>query len=83
MQRFSRLVKLLNAMSESFYDMSPIDGEEGRTFSPGALSNVTINEDWLRAQIRFDYLIKTAQKTMNNLKRVQLFFGARFRFFFR
>jgi hypothetical protein len=49
-------------MSASFYDMSPIDGEEGRTFSPGALSNVTINEDWLRAQIRFDYLIKTAQK---------------------
>jgi hypothetical protein len=50
-------------MSASFYDMSPIDGEEGRTFSPGALSNVTINEDWLRAQIRFDYLIKTSQKT--------------------
>jgi hypothetical protein len=51
-------------MSASFYDMSPIDGEEGRmSFSPGALSNVTINEDWLRAQIRFDYLIKTSQKT--------------------
>ena len=55
-QRFSRLVKYLNAMSSSFYDMSPIDGEEGRTFCPGALSNVTINEEWLRAQIRFAFL---------------------------
>jgi hypothetical protein len=39
-------------MSVTFYDMSPIDGEELRTFSPGSLANVTINEDWLRAQIR-------------------------------
>jgi len=52
LQRFSRLAKLLNTMSARLYEMSPIDSDDGRIFCPGSLSNVTLNREWLKAQIR-------------------------------
>ena len=51
-KRFGRLSTLLNRVATDFFDLSPITGDDLRTFHPGSLSQVQLNREWLLGQIK-------------------------------
>jgi len=51
-QRYGRLVGLLNRLAVSFFDLSPVDMGEGRKFSPGSISSVELDKAWFLAQVK-------------------------------
>ena len=52
LQRFARLIGLLNRLSVSFYELSPVDLGEGRKFHPGSISNVELDNTWFLNQVK-------------------------------
>ena len=51
-KQYYGLVKVLNELSHSFYNLSPIESEELRTFTSASVANVTLNRDWFLSQVR-------------------------------
>ena len=52
-KRFGRLATLLNRVATDFFELSPvISTDDARTFNPGSISNVQLNQEWLLGQIR-------------------------------
>ena len=51
-KRYGRMVGLLNRLSLEFYDLSPIESDELRTFQPGSIMNICVDRDWYLAQVR-------------------------------
>ena len=51
-KRFGRLSTLLNRVATDFFDLSPIIGDDLRTFHPGSVSQVHLNREWLLGQIK-------------------------------
>ena len=50
--RFPRLLSLLNQLTVSFYELSPIDFGEGRKFHPGGISSVELDNNWFLHQVK-------------------------------
>ena len=51
-KKFGRLSTLLNRVATDFFDLSPITGDDLRTFHPGSVSQVHLNREWLLGQIK-------------------------------
>jgi hypothetical protein len=50
-QRYGRLLGLLNRLAVSFFDLSPVEVGEGRKFSPGSVSSVELDKTWFLSQV--------------------------------
>ncbi len=52
MLRFPRLLALLNQLTVSFYELSPIDFGEARKFHAGSISAVELDNTWFLHQVK-------------------------------
>ena len=46
------MANFVNRVATDFFDLSPITGDDLRTFHPGSLSQVHLNREWLLGQIK-------------------------------
>lgn len=51
-RRFARLVTLLNKISMTNMELSPIEADETRTFNPASIANTTADKTWFLTQLR-------------------------------